>query len=293
MRFNSRSLGEKIAYCCIVAFVVLLSATFLYPVIYALSMSVSNAKILGARNIKLLPEGFTLQSYEYLLSDGRILRYYLNTVVYAVTGTFVSLLVTSMIAYALSIKSFSGRGFITVFLLITMFFSGGMIATYLLMVDLGLINTIWVMILPGVGAWSVMIYKTFFSQLPESLKESARIDGANHFVILFRIVIPLSKALLATMALFSIVGFWNDYFGALLYLQNQDMHPIQMLLRKLLVTLDYKDMRFLSQTNRLALTSSRTVKCAAIIITILPVLCVYPFVQKYFAKGVLIGSIKE
>lgn len=293
MKYKRRTLGEKVASAFITVLVVLLSASFLYPIVYTLSMSVSNAQALGASNIKLLPVGFTLQSYEYLLSDGRILRYYLNTVVYASTGTALSLLLTSMVAYALSIRSFSGRRFITVFLLITMFFGGGMIATYLLVIRLRLINTLWVMILPGVGAWSVMIYKSFFSQLPESVKESARIDGANHFVILFRIVLPLSKALLATMALFSIVGFWNDYFGALIYLQNQSMHPIQMLLRKLLVTLDYKDMRFLSQANRLALTSSRTVKCAAVMITIIPVLCVYPFMQKHFAKGVLVGSIKE
>lgn len=283
---------EKIGYILIVTVMVLLSLSFIYPIFYTLSLSVSDAKLLGPRNIKLLPVGFTLQSYQYLLSDGRILRYYLNTILYASTGTMVSLLLTSMIAYALSISTFSGKKVITIYLLITMFFGGGMIATYLLMIKLHLLDTLWIMILPGVGAWSVIIYKTFFNQLPQSLKESARIDGASHIRVLFTIVIPLSKALLATMTLFSIVGHWNSYLQALIYLRNTDLHPIQMLLRKLLIIFDYKDMQFLTQEQRLVLTSSRTVKSAAVIITIAPILSVYPFMQKHFAKGILVGSLK-
>lgn len=292
MSIYKRKFSEKVFSLLVIIACIFASALFIYPILYCISMSVSNAEILGSKNIKLMPVGFTLQSYDYLLSDGRILRYYLNTITYAITGTLETLLVTSMIAYSLSVRTFSGKKYITVFLLITMFFGGGLVASYLWIIKLGLINTLWVMILPGVGAWNVIIYKTFFSQLPDSLKESARIDGCSHFRILFTIVIPLSKPLLATMALFSIVGHWNDYFTALIYLRDVDMHPVQMLLRKLLVTLDYKDMQFLSQADRLSLTNTRTVKCAAIIITIAPVLSVYPFLQKYFAKGILVGSIK-
>jgi len=292
MYHYQRNLVEKIGYILIISAMVLLSLSFIYPILYTLSMSVSDAKQLGPRNIKILPVGFTLQSYQYLLSDGRILRYYLNTILYASTGTMVSLLLTSMIAYSLSISTFSGKRVMTVYLLITMFFSGGMIASYLLMIKLDLIDTLWIMILPGVSAWSVIIYKTFFNQLPQSLKESARIDGASHIRVLFTIVIPLSKALLATMALFSIVGHWNSYLQALIYLRNTDLHPIQMLLRKLLIIFDYKDMQFMTQEQRLLLTSSRTVKSAAIIITIAPILSVYPFMQKHFAKGILVGSLK-
>lgn len=286
-------MGEKIAYAGIILFILIMTASFLYPIVYTLSMSVTNAELLGSKNIRLLPVGFTLQSYQYLLSDGRILRYYLNTIIYAATGTVESLVITSMIAYSLSNKTFSGRGLITIYLLVTMFFGGGLIATYLLMYRLGLVNTLWIMILPGVGAWSIIVYKTFFARLPQSIKESALMDGASHTRILFTIIIPLSKPLLATMALFCIVGQWNSYLQALIYLQDSDLYPIQMLLRKLLVTLDYKDMQFLSLEDRLVLTSSRTVKCAAVIITIAPVLCVYPFLQKYFTKGFLVGSIKE
>ena len=287
------SVQDRVINIVLILFFIVLSAIFIYPLLYSLSLSVCDAQKLGTQNIKLLPVGFTLQSYQYLLSDGRILRYYINTILYASTGTFVTLLLTSMIAYPLSIKTFSGRGWITIFLLITMFFSGGLIPTYLLIAKMKMLNTIWVMILPGaIGAWNVIVYKTFFSQLPDSLVESARIDGASHITVLFMIIIPLSKALLATMALFSLVGFWNDYLRALIYLQKTDMQPIQMLLRKLLVTLDYKDMQFINQANRLALTSSRTVKCAAVIITVAPILCVYPYLQKYFAKGILVGSIK-
>jgi putative aldouronate transport system permease protein len=288
-----KSFSDRLFNAVLIVFFLILSSIFLYPVVYTVSLSFCDAKLLGANNITLLPVGFTLQSYQYLLSDGRILRYYMNTILYAVSGTAVMLLFTSMIAYPLSIRTFSGKGWITIFLLITMFFSGGLIPTYLLIVRMKMINTLWVMILPGaIGAWNVIVYKTFFSQLPDSLVESARIDGANHMTVLFRIVIPLSKALLATMALFSLVGFWNDYLRALIYLQKTDLQPIQMLLRKLLVTLDYKDTQFISQADRLALTSSRTVKCAAVIITITPIMCVYPFLQKYFAKGILVGSIK-
>lgn len=287
------SFSEKLFSIFLLVFFVVISMAFIYPILYTLSMSVSNPEILGSKNIKLLPVGLTLESYQYLLSDGRILRYYLNTIIYAVTGTVAMLLFTSLISYTLTVKTFSGRGFITIFLLITTFFSGGLIPTYLLMIKLGLLDTLWVMILPGaIGAWNVIICKTFFSQLPESLIESARMDGASHIRILFSIVLPLSKALIATMTLFSVVGYWNDFLKALIYLQDQDKYPIQMLLRKMLVTLDYMDMQYLSLSDQLALTNPRTIKCAAVMITIVPILCVYPFLQKYFAKGILIGSIK-
>ena len=168
-----------------------------------------------------------------------------------------------------------------------------MIPTYLWIKQMGLIDTIWVMVLPGVGAYSIFVYRAFFSQLPDSLKDAARIDGAGHFRVLFTIILPLSKPLLATMALFSIVGHWNSYLSAIMYLRDQDKFPVQMLLRSLIasadVLLEDPEMRNMMQSMNF---STRSLKAAAVVITMFPIMCVYPFMQKYFAKGVLIGSVK-
>lgn len=295
--YYKESPGEKAGRIVIYALAILLSALFLYPVIYCLSMSISDSNVLGGQNIYLLPKGFSLDSYKYLLSSDKVFRYYLNTVIYAGFGTFITLLVTSLVAYPLSEPIFSAKKFVTVFLVITMFFGGGLVPYYLLIQRLGLMDTIWALVLPGVSAYNVMIYKTFFRQIPSSLKEAAKIDGAGHFRILFTIILPLSKSLLATMALFSIVGHWNSYLSAVLYLNDPDKYPIQMLLRSLLVQLDMKNSEMFNSIGGDELMnmmiSTRTVKCAGAMVAMIPILCVYPFMQKYFAKGVMIGSVKE
>ena len=183
-------------------FLVLLSAVFLYPLLMTLGLSFSSPKALVGQNVILLPKGFTLQSYQTILSDPTILRYYWNTIVYASTGTLTSLLLTSLLAYPLTVAEFKGKKLINILLLITMFFGGGMIPSYLNIRNLHMINTIWAMILPGaISAWNVIMFVNFFKGIPDSLRESATIDGAGHVRILFSIVIPLSKALLATIAL--------------------------------------------------------------------------------------------
>ena len=201
-------------------------------------------------------------------------------------------------AYPLTVKEFKGKKLINVLLLITMFFGGGLIPSYLNIRNLGMLNTLWVMIIPGcVSAWNVIMFVNFFNTIPDSLRESATIDGAGHLRILVFIVIPLSKALLATVSLFTIVGYWNDYFTALIYLTDSDKMPIQIFLRKIMISMDItqgntssgSDMsRMLDMVN----ANPRTVKAAAAILTMLPILCVYPFLQKYFAKGVMIGAVK-
>ena len=283
---------------CNVIFMVLLSAVFLYPLLMTLGLSFSSAKELVGRSVILFPRGFTTQSYVAFLSDASILRYYWNTVVYAASGTFVSLLFTSLLAYPLTVAEFKGKKLITVLLLITMFFGGGLIPSYLNIRNLHMMDTIWAMILPGcISAWNTIMFVNFFRSIPESLKESATIDGANHFRVLFSIVLPLSKALLATITLFTVVGFWNDYFNALIYLDSSAKMPIQMFLRKILVNMEIAEgnmsqgdemIRLLDMVN----ANPRTVKAAATIITIVPVLCVYPFLQKYFTKGLMIGAVK-
>ena len=277
----------------LVILMILLSCAFLYPLLNMLALSVSDAQTLKSSPIYLLPVGFSLESYKALLGDNRILLYYWNTIKYAAVGTVIMLLTTSLMAYPLSITALRGRRLVSVILTITMFFGGGLIPYYVTIMRLKLIDTFWVMVLPGaISAYNVIVFKTFFMSIPESLKESAFLDGAGHMRVLFSIVLPLSKAVLATFALFSIVGYWNDYLTALLYLRDDRKYPIQLLMRRLLVLMDYKDASTAQLLKDFRSISSRTTKAAATIITVVPILCIYPFMQKYFAKGVLVGSIK-
>ena len=277
----------------LVVIMVLLSAMFLYPLLNMLALSFSDSQELKSLPVYLCPKGFSLESYKALLGDSRTLLYYWNTVKYASVGTVIMLLTTSLMAYPLSIPALRGRRFVSVLLTITMFFGGGLIPYYVTIMQLGMINTFWVMVIPGaISAYNVIVFKTFFMSIPEALRESASLDGAGHVRILFQIVLPLSKAVLATFALFSIVGYWNDYMTALLYLRDDTKYPIQLLMRRLLVLMDYKDASTAQMLKDFQKISTRTTKAAATIITVVPVLCVYPFMQKHFAKGVLVGSIK-
>lgn len=280
------------------ALMILLSLCFIYPVVMTLAQSFSDAKAMVGKTVFLFPVGFSLDSYKQLLSDISILRYYWNTIVYAGLGTFLTLTLTGMLAYPLTARDFKGKRIISVMLLITMFFGGGLVPTYLVYKDMyHLTNTLWAMILPGaVSAWNVIIFKNFFNSIPVELREAAQIDGAGHFRVLFQIVMPLSKPLLATIGLFTIVGHWNGYFNALLYLDSADKFPIQMFLRKILVLSEISsgaDLQNLDILRQLANTNPTTVKAAATIITIIPILCVYPFLQKYFTKGMMLGSVKS
>ena len=277
----------------LVALMVLLSCIFIYPLLNMLALSFSNSQDLKSSPVYLWPIGFSLESYKALLNDNRIMLYYWNTIKYAAVGTVIMLLCTSLMAYPLSIRALRGRRLVSILLTITMFFGGGLIPYYVTIMRLGLIDTFWVMVLPGaISAYNVIVFKTFFMSIPESLKESAFLDGAGHLRVLFSIVLPLSKAVLATFALFSIVGYWNDYLTALLYLRDDRKYPIQLLMRRLLVLMDYKDASTAQLLKDFRSISSRTTKAAATIITVVPILCIYPFMQKYFAKGVLVGSIK-
>ena len=277
----------------LVVIMVLLSAIFLYPLLNMLALSFSDSQELKSLPVYLWPKGFSLESYKALLGDSRTLLYYWNTVKYASVGTVIMLLTTSLMAYPLSIPALRGRRFVSVLLTITMFFGGGLIPYYVTIMQLGMINTFWVMVIPGaISAYNVIVFKTFFMSIPEALRESASLDGAGHVRILFQIVLPLSKAVLATFALFSIVGYWNDYMTALLYLRDDTKYPIQLLMRRLLVLMDYKDASTAQMLKDFQKISTRITKAAATIITVVPVLCVYPFMQKHFAKGVLVGSIK-
>lgn len=275
-----------------VSLMTVLCIVFIYPVILTLSISFSETTP-ADQIIMLLPRGFTLDSYKFLLGDGRLMRYYANSVFYAASSTVVFLLLTSMMSYPFVIRNFRGKKLLNLYMVTTMFFSGGLIPFYFVVVGLGLVDNVLVMMIPGaVAAYNVIIFRTFFGQIPQSLRECAQIDGAGHFTVLFRIFLPISRPLLATFALFNIVGKWNDFFTPMLFLRKEYLQPVQMLLRRMLIQMDFKDIRNLDMQQMYKLVDARTVKCAAIILTITPVLCVYPFLQKYFAKGILVGAIK-
>lgn len=275
-------------------FLIGLCIIMLYPLLNTFAISLSNPEMIIQGKVSWIPRGFNLEGYKYILSESKLLTAFWNTVVYAGIGTFVMLLLTSMIAYPLTLQNFVLRKFTIIFLTITMFFGGGLIPTYLLIRKLHMLDTLWVMVIPGaISAFNVILFRTFFKTIPKDLGESAYMDGASDFRILFQIYLPISKALLATFALFGIVGAWNGWFEALIYLNNEDRYPIQMILRQMVLEADSSTMN--AQTFKLMTDMkihSKNIKMAMVMVTIIPMLLLYPFLQKHFATGMMIGSIK-
>jgi ABC-type glycerol-3-phosphate transport system permease component len=270
----------------------LLCAVTLYPFLFVVSRSVMPAVERAARPYALLPlTGLDFSGYTYILGSGsRILKGYSITLFRTVVGTALSIVVEAMFAYALSKKYYPLRGALTVMIALTMWFGAGLIPRFLVVRAVGLYNSIWVyVILPLMGAWGIIIMRTFFSQLPESLEESAKLDGANDFTILFRIVFPLSTAVLATLSLFSIVYHWNEWFSGIVYMSDPDKVPVQVMLWQ---TLRQAVRRVRDDTWDKIVPPALSIQMALIVVTAFPIVVVYPFFQKYFVKGVLIGSIK-
>ncbi|OWA37811.1 sugar ABC transporter permease [Saccharibacillus sp. O16] len=270
-----------------------------YPLIYILSASISNPTLVAAGEMWLLPKDITFEGYRRVFQDSSIWNGYLNTIIYTVVGTLVNLIVTLPAAYALSRRDFVGRNLFMVLFLVTMFFGGGLVPTYLVVRSLGLVDTMWALILPGAtSVWNLIVCRTFFqSSIPKELQEAAEIDGCSNFRLYFRIVLPLSTALIAVMALFFGVGHWNNYFSAMIYLNHQEKYPLQLVLRQILVL---QQMSAESGTVGASMATSLNskaevaalVKYAVIIVATLPIIAVYPFLQRYFVQGVMIGSVK-
>lgn len=271
-------------------------AVILLPMLHILFVSFSDPKEIVKGGLFLWPKGFNLNGYKAVFQDPSIITSYGNTILYSVCGTLVTLFFTALTAYPLSISNFVLKKPVTIFLTFTMFFGGGMVPTYILMKNLHLINNRLVMILPFcVGAYNVILFRTFFQGIPTSLREAALIDGAGEFCILIKIVLPLSKAILATIGLFTMVGKWNDWYSAMIYLSDEKKMPVQMVLRRLLFNSQMLGTNPDPVTQALLreqAVAPENIKYAAIIITMLPIMCVYPFLQKYFAKGVLVGTVK-
>ena len=274
-------------------FLFLLMLVCLYPLYLQLITSVSHGLEVMKGGITFLPRSVTFSTYKTLVR-GELFMYMKNTIVYTVVGTAVNLLMSCLCAYPLARKTFSGRKFFTVIVTVTLFFSGGMIPMYLTVKQYGLMDTMWALILPGaISTYNMIIIRTAFQSIPESLIESAQLDGANDMVILWRIVVPLSKATLATMLLFYAVSHWNSYFDAMLYINKKELYPLQIMLRNMLIGGLFNEETAIAgaSADSFAVTDA-TLRSAAIIVTTLPILIVYPFVQRYFVKGVMIGSVK-
>jgi putative aldouronate transport system permease protein len=289
-----KSRGEKIFDFGNAVFMLFVIVITVYPILYILSMSISDPYKAISGSVYWYPVGFDVTSYKMVFRNPEIFTAYYNTIWYTSVGTAVNLIMTVLAAYPLLMKKFKFRKVMIWMILIPMFFSGGIIPLFILMGDLNLINTRWAMILPvALDSFNVILCWTFFRSLPESLIESARIDGANDFMILWRIILPLSAPILAVLGLFYAVGHWNSYFNALMFLFDSKLQPIQLYLYK--VISQSQDKFNAISMEGLNVTSAYTiqVKYAVIMVVVTPILFVYPFVQKYFVKGVLIGSLKE
>lgn len=271
-------------------FMALTGVLMLYPVIYIISISFSETVYIVQNKVTFFPRGFNVDAYKMILADSRIPRAYLNTILYTGLGTAINVLMTAVGAYPLSKKNLTGRKFFLTAIVITMFFNGGMIPTYIVVQKLGLIDTMWALVIPNaIWTMELLILKSFYESISPSLYEAAVIDGASEYRILFRIMIPMSKAALASIALFYFMGHWNSFFLPLIYLNDAKKFPLQIVLRDMLIFDTAKESNLMEQSKM----TPEAMKNATIFISMIPVLMLYPFAQKYFTKGVVLGSVKE
>lgn len=291
---HKRSLGERIFSGVNTCFMILLCFVTLYPFLYVLFASLSDpAEMARFRGMLFYPKGFNLEAYKAVMDNPMILTGYRNTIFYVAGGTAINLFMTTLGAYALSRRNVYFSNSIMFMIVITMVFNGGLIPSFLLVNSLGMLDTPWALLLPGaVSSFNLIIMRTAFQAVPVSLEESARIDGANDWTIISRIIVPLSMPVIAVMILWYAVGHWNSYFSALIYLRDRELFPLQLVLREILISNSTDSMTTdAAASDRLDI--GITIKYATIIISTLPILCLYPFLQKYFVHGVLIGALKE
>lgn len=288
------TLGDRLFYAGCYLITALFMLAVLYPLVYILSASFSSAEAITSGRMWLYPVDFSLVGYKYILKYDAIWLGYRNTLFYTFAGTLINVVMTMTCAYGLSRRGMRGRRFFTMLFTFTMIFSGGMIPNYLLMKNLKILNTVWCMLLPGaISAYNLIVAKTFIeNSIPGDLLEAARIDGCSDVRFFFSIVLPLSKAILAVLLLMYAAAHWNAYFNAFLYLTDKKLYPLQIFLRQILVqsnmSADMLDPEAMAQMQ----TLQQILKYAVIVVSTAPMLCLYPFVQKYFRQGVMIGSIK-
>ena len=272
---------------------ILFCATVILPFVHLLAVSLSGKAVLIRGEVSLWPKDFTLSNYKDFLGSKafNFFRAYRNTLFITVVGTALSLTTTAMAAYALSRRKMVGHGIFSAMITVTMFFGGGMIPTYMLVSSLGLMDTLWSMILPSmISTWNLIIMRSFFVAYPREVVESGYLDGLTDAGVFFRLVLPTSKAALATIGLYYAVGFWNSYMSARLYIREPDLQPVQMVLQN--VVQNYAAGLATNVNADETSLVAQSIQACAILLTILPIMCVYPFIQKYFVKGVMVGSIK-
>ncbi len=292
-----KSAGDRIIQIIIYIILIGLCIVILVPCLNVLALSFNDGADSAKGGIYLWPRAFTLDNYIEVFSDGKIMDAYVITIARTIVGTGLTLIVTSLAAFALKHKDLPGRKFLMVMITFTMLFSGGMIPTYIQYNQLGLLNTFWVYVIPGmVGVTYLLMMRTFFESIPDSLDESARLDGCSYFKIYLKILLPLSKPVIAVVGLYAAVGHWNDWFSGAFYMRSSDLWPVQTVLQQMLSRAMAASQEITSASQAIAqannAVTSDSLKMAAVVVTTVPILCVYPFVQKYFAKGAMIGAVK-
>ena len=289
------STGEKVFYAIAYTIITLLILAVAYPLIYIVSASFSSASAVSSGQVILWPVEPSLKGYETVFNYPSIWRSYANTIFYTTTATLLNIAMTMICAYPLARKGLPHKGFFTFLFSFTMMFSGGMIPSYLLMRDLHLLNTRWALILPGAMAvYQMVVTRTFIqSTIPTELLEATQVDGCSDFRFFFQFVLPLSKAVIAVIALQYAIAHWNDYFHAFLYLSNDELYPLQITLRKILIMSQIANSEIEDPELAAAMVGmADLMKYALIVVASAPIMCIYPFIQKYFVQGVMIGSLK-
>lgn len=286
-----KSMSDIVFQIILVLIMILFCLTTLYPFLYLLSLSLTAASV-STTTIHLIPPKWDIGNYVQVLQSENMIRGFVNTIERVVLGTAVQLVAIVSCAYALSKSYFPNRGFWTGAIVFTMFFSGGLIPSYFLIKNLNLFNSIWVYILPGlIPTFTMLIVRNFFMAIPPGLEESARIDGANDIVILFRIVLPVSMPIIATVVLWQMVAHWNAWFDCMLYVSDPQKQVLQMVLRRALLE-GTQDVTNVTSTELIEQVKPESLKAAITMVATIPIICVYPFLQKYFVKGVMVGSLK-
>ena len=282
------STGYKVFTVFNTIIMILVSFATLYPFLYLVSQSFSSEQAIIAGHTSLIPEGFNINTYIYVITryDCEFLKYYLNTIIYTVVGTVLSLLFSSVLAYPLSKPKLRINKFLSPFIIFTMYFGGGLIANYVLILKLGLKNSMWGFILPMlISTDYVILMRSFFMSIPKDLEEAGEIDGLNKFGVFWNIAIPLSKPIIATRTLFYAVMYWNNWFNAKLYLQDKAKWPVAYFLQTII--------RGAGASDPDATQMSANIKSCAMVLTVLPIICVYPVIQKYYVQGMMLGGVKE
>ncbi|MBD3943212.1 carbohydrate ABC transporter permease [Microbacterium sp. NEAU-LLC] len=276
------------------ALIVALCFLTLYPFLNVVAQAFSSEAYINSGQVNLIPKGFNVTTFGYVMGDPMFWRNYGNTVLYTVVATAIAMVLTTSFAYALSKRHLKGRAFFIGIAVFTMFFNGGLIPNYILINELGFKNTLWAIVIPNaISVFNLLVMKSFFEGFPEDLEEAAAIDGLTTYGILWKIVLPLSKAVIATMVLFYAVSFWNSWFAAFLYMDKAELYPVTVYLRNLLAAASSTESLGAGAASGDATQVAANVKAVTMLLTVLPIVCLYPFIQKYFVSGVMLGSVKQ